>query len=169
VSDSFYIKPRQRHLLDTGVVETDQPLQPFTGRDHSGSAMSSAIDFWMTHDHPAWQEHGVCRDMDQSIFYGDEDRTGKARHHPNLTVDEVARARRICNNCPVQMNCLEFAIVNREEFGIWGGSTAGQRKRWIKTYEASLNVIELDPNTYDEVYGGSWEYEQDDDSLESVS
>jgi len=156
------IKPRQRHLLDTGVVETDQQIQPFTGQDHSSEAMSSAVTFWMNHSHPDWHEDASCKDMDQSIFYGDEDRSGKARHHPNLTVDEVQRARRICNNCPVQMACLEAAIVNREEFGIWGGSTAGQRKRWIKAYEESLNVIDINVDDYDDVFGGSFEDEGDD-------
>jgi hypothetical protein len=77
-------------------------------------------------------------------------------------VDEVQRARRICNNCPVQMACLEAAIVNREEFGIWGGSTAGQRKRWIKAYEESLNVIDINVDDYDDVFGGSFEDEGDD-------
>lgn len=164
--EAFFIKPRTRHLLDTGIVETDQPLQPFTGVDASGPSMTSAINFWFTHSHPEWHEHGQCRDMDQSIFYGDEDRTGKARHHPNLTVDEVARARRVCNACPVQMQCLEWSIVNREEFGIWGGSTAGQRKRWIKEYEATLsNVIALDDDEIeDDVFGGFYENDADEDT-----
>lgn len=156
--EAFFIKPRSRNILDTGITETDQPLLPFTGRDASGPAMTSAITFWFTHSHPNWHEDAQCRDMNQSIFYGEEDRSGKARHHPNLTVDEVQRARRICNACPVQMNCLEWAIVNREEFGIWGGSTAGQRKKWIKAYEDDQSsVISLyDDDEPDDVFGGTY-------------
>lgn len=163
--EAFFIKPRSRHLLDTGTVQTDQPLLPFTGRDHSGPAMSSAIEFWFTNTHPDWHDDAACRDHPQEIFYGSEERSGKARHHPNLTVDEVARARRICNACPVQMQCLEHAIVNREEFGIWGGSTAGQRKRWIKAYEDQLNVLELARGTEDQVFGGYIEDLDDDGDL----
>lgn len=140
MSDFFTIKPRTRKILDTGHIETDQALQPFTGTHHSGSAMSSAVQFYMAHDHPSWHDDAVCRDMPQEIFYGKEDRTGKARHHPSLTVDEVAKARAICNTCPVQLECLRSSIVNREEFGIWGGSTAGQRKQWIKTLEEQQNL-----------------------------
>src|SRR4051794_9499982 len=89
-NDAFMIKPRSRNILDTGVIETDQPLLPYTGRDHSAPAMSSAVSFWNNHDHPNWHDDAECRDYPQEIFYGDEDRAGKARHHPNLTVDEVA-------------------------------------------------------------------------------
>jgi hypothetical protein len=165
-NDLFFIKPRSRHLLDTGVVETDQPLLPFTGRDHSGPAMHSAVDFWIHHSHPDWHERAKCKDSDQEVFYGEEDRAGKARHHPNLTVDEVARARRICNACPVQMECLTHAIVEREEFGIWGGSTAGQRKRWIKAYEEQQNVLDFGRGTEDEVFGG-WldDFDDNEDTI----
>lgn len=154
----YRIRTKQRQILDTGYVDTDQELKPYTGRDHSSVAMSNAVEFWAGHTMPGWMEDGLCRGMDQSIFYGDEDRSGKARHHPNLTVDEVAKARRICNSCPVQMECLDHAIRNREEFGIWGGSTAGQRKRWIKQFEektyAFLDEEDVDLSSYDEVYGG---------------
>jgi WhiB family redox-sensing transcriptional regulator len=167
----FTIRARQRRTLDTYEVETDQPLQTFTGDDHSSAAISSAVDFWNANSFPDWQQYGLCRGMDQATFYGSEDRANKARHHPNLTVDEVARARRICNACPVQMECLDFAIRTREEFGIWGGSTAGQRKRWIKQYEERQEVSLADEvhETYDEIYGG---YVEDDslafDDLESA-
>lgn len=162
----YRIRQKQRQTLDTGFVETTQELKPFTGQDHSAESMSTAVDFWLNHTMPSWMERGRCKDMDQSIFYGDEDRSGKARHHPNLTVDEVARARRICNACPVQMQCLDHAIRNREEFGIWGGSTAGQRRNWIKQFEqqnyAVLDEEEIDLTSYDEVFGG---YEDSVDDL----
>lgn len=169
--EAFFIKPRTRNILDTGITETDQPLQPFTGVDHGGPAMSSAINFWFNHSHPDWHNHAQCRDMDQEIFYGEDDRTGKARHHPNLTVDEVARARRVCNACPVQMACLEWAIVNREEFGIWGGSTAGQRKRWIKAYEEEQNNVLLlaEDVIEDDIFGGTYETDPDESSDDSLA
>jgi WhiB family redox-sensing transcriptional regulator len=163
----YRIRERVRKTLDTAYVETDQPLQPFTGDDHSSRSISNAVSFWLTHELPDWMARGSCREYSQEMFYGSEDREGKARHHPNLTVDEVARARRVCNTCPVQMECLDFAIRTREEFGIWGGSTAGQRKRWIKQFEERHLVLvddsEIDLTSYDEVYGG---YGDDVEDLE---
>lgn len=32
-----------------------------------------------------------------------------------------ARAVRICETCPVQSDCLDYAIRNGETQGIWGG------------------------------------------------
>lgn len=39
----------------------------------------------------------------------------------------TTQAKRFCERCPVRQLCLDYAIENREEFGIWGGS--GQRER----------------------------------------
>jgi WhiB family redox-sensing transcriptional regulator len=43
----------------------------------------------------------------------------------------VSRARAICAQCEVQGECLEFAIRHPDEteFGVWGGTTPGQRRR----------------------------------------
>jgi hypothetical protein len=34
-----------------------------------------------------------------------------------------------CNNieCPIREECLNFALVNNEQYGIWGGATPAQR------------------------------------------
>lgn len=34
-----------------------------------------------------------------------------------------------CKNCPVRNLCLEYAMANSEEYGIWGGLTPMDRKR----------------------------------------
>lgn len=38
-------------------------------------------------------------------------------------------AIRLCQACPVQMLCLQFAMVNNEQYGIWGGLNSRQRSR----------------------------------------
>jgi WhiB family redox-sensing transcriptional regulator len=38
-------------------------------------------------------------------------------------------ARRICADCPVKAECREYALAQGEQFGIWGGLTAGERQR----------------------------------------
>lgn len=37
-------------------------------------------------------------------------------------------AKRICQKCPVIEECLEFAIANNEQHGIWGGTSYVERK-----------------------------------------
>ena len=43
-------------------------------------------------------------------------------------------ARQICESCPYQQPCLEYALRTREKFGMWGGATPQQRdamRAWI--------------------------------------
>ena len=36
-------------------------------------------------------------------------------------LDEIARARAICRECPVMEACLEGALARQEPWGVWGG------------------------------------------------
>ena len=36
-------------------------------------------------------------------------------------IDDIARAKQICELCPVQEPCLEGAMARREPWGVWGG------------------------------------------------
>lgn len=40
----------------------------------------------------------------------------------------AARARKVCNGCPVRLDCLVYAIVTNEPFGIFGGCTERERR-----------------------------------------
>jgi len=37
-------------------------------------------------------------------------------------------AKRICRRCPIRERCLEVALANNEQFGVFGGLTASERK-----------------------------------------
>lgn len=38
-------------------------------------------------------------------------------------------ARQICSLCPIREECLNYAIENKERWGMWGGSTPIERRR----------------------------------------
>ena len=38
-------------------------------------------------------------------------------------------ARRICAECSVQAECLEYALTYRIEHGVWGGASERERRR----------------------------------------
>ena len=38
-------------------------------------------------------------------------------------------AKRICAECHVQRECLDYALANDERFGIWGGLSERERRR----------------------------------------
>ena len=37
-------------------------------------------------------------------------------------------ARELCQRCPLRLQCLEYALEAREQFGIWGGLTTRERQ-----------------------------------------
>lgn len=63
-----------------------------------------------------WKLHGVCRTVDPELWFPESSAGG-------------FRAKRMCRSCPVQMECLEYAMANNEVFGIWGGMTTSERKK----------------------------------------
>lgn len=70
---------------------------------------------------PSWHDQAECRDLDPAVFYAAGD----------LGVYETQlhnrRAKEVCAGCPVRSDCLEAALVRRED-GIWGGTTEAERR-----------------------------------------
>lgn len=42
---------------------------------------------------------------------------------------ETQNAKRLCKTCPVQNECLAYALANAELQGIWGGLTPRERTK----------------------------------------
>lgn len=38
-------------------------------------------------------------------------------------------AKKVCFNCPVRLECLQYALDHDERFGVWGGATERERRR----------------------------------------
>lgn len=38
-----------------------------------------------------------------------------------------SKAKAVCQNCPIQLPCLEYALSEPELHGVWGGYTADER------------------------------------------
>jgi WhiB family redox-sensing transcriptional regulator len=43
-------------------------------------------------------------------------------------LDQIARAKRVCERCPVRAQCLDWALHTRQDAGIWGGMTEDERR-----------------------------------------
>src|SRR5579862_5005251 len=63
-----------------------------------------------------WMAEGKCRELAPETFF------------PSDGVG-VEIARRICADCPVKEPCLEYALHNRIEHGVWGGASERERRR----------------------------------------
>jgi WhiB family redox-sensing transcriptional regulator len=66
-----------------------------------------------------WMTKGKCRTVPPSVFFP-SDGLG------------VQAAQKICAECPVSEACLEYAIENRIDHGVWGGCSERERRRIIR-------------------------------------
>jgi WhiB family transcriptional regulator, redox-sensing transcriptional regulator len=70
--------------------------------------------------HISWRDDAACRDADPDLFFPVGE-TGPAQRH----VDE---AKRICRACSAQPQCLAWALDHGVTDGVWGGTTADERR-----------------------------------------
>jgi len=63
-----------------------------------------------------WMTQGNCRTSPPDVFF------------PSDGVG-VEVARRLCADCPVKEPCLEYALRNHIEHGVWGGASERERRR----------------------------------------
>src|SRR3954453_1226415 len=72
-----------------------------------------------------WMAPRKCREQPPATFF------------PNDGVG-VEVAKRICADCPVSEVCLEYALENRIDHGVWGGTSERQRRRILKARRLPL-------------------------------
>ena len=89
-----------------------------------------ALTWIRTHewDFDDWRGRSSCVDSDPEVFFPIGS-TGAA-------LDQIEAARRICTNCLVSHECLEFALATNQEAGIWGGMTEEERRKLRKNWSA---------------------------------
>lgn len=62
-----------------------------------------------------WMEHATCGSSDPEAFFVEKG-------------GSPLPAKRVCRLCPVQEECLKYAMEHNENWGIWGGLTAFERR-----------------------------------------
>jgi WhiB family redox-sensing transcriptional regulator len=64
---------------------------------------------------PAWMERGACAGSGCRLFLSEIER-------------DVQRAKFVCNRCQVREACLDYAVGDPSLLGVWGATTAGERR-----------------------------------------
>jgi WhiB family redox-sensing transcriptional regulator len=64
----------------------------------------------------SWHDLANCRGADPDLFFPERGASTRT-------------AKSICRQCVVQDQCLEFAIVSSEKFGIWGAMSERERRK----------------------------------------
>ncbi len=67
----------------------------------------------------SWQERSLCAQTDPEAFF--PEKGGSTRE-----------AKKVCVNCEVRQECLEYALAHDERFGIWGGLSERERRKLKK-------------------------------------
>lgn len=77
-------------------------------------------------DPKAWREQAACKGEPGFVFFPEQVGGPRPEGKP---ADDYAEARLICGRCPVQTDCLNHALDERETAGMWGGATPPERHR----------------------------------------
>jgi WhiB family transcriptional regulator, redox-sensing transcriptional regulator len=74
----------------------------------------------------SWRDSALCAQVDPDLFFAEneEGAPGKVAKASGMT----KAAKRVCARCPVQHLCLDYALVNRITWGVWGGATEDDRR-----------------------------------------
>lgn len=65
-----------------------------------------------------------CQNTDPELWFGDSNQNGYTGNERGFNYTD---ARKLCGKCPVAQQCLDYALANREEFGMWGGKSPKER------------------------------------------
>lgn len=64
----------------------------------------------------SWRDRSNCLGVDPGLFFPERGAS-------------TEQAKAVCAGCVVRSDCLEFAMANKERFGIWGGMSERERRR----------------------------------------
>ncbi len=65
---------------------------------------------------PEWFERAGCAGTDAESFFPEKGNSARP-------------AKRVCANCPVRAECLDYALAHHERWGVWGGLSERERRR----------------------------------------
>lgn len=66
-------------------------------------------------DTERWHHSALCAQTDPEVFFPESGRN-------------ATDAKRVCRRCPVQAECLADALAHHDQFGVWGGLSAKERR-----------------------------------------
>jgi WhiB family redox-sensing transcriptional regulator len=85
----------------------------------------------------SWRAQARCRDGAASLtslFFSEQ-------------LDDIARAKAFCAECPVKLPCLRGALARREPWGVWGGQLLSRGKVLAQKRKRGRPALPRDPRT----------------------
>lgn len=102
--------------------------------------LSDTGERWVTYQlddlRPEWHWQGRCFDTGVDNFFADDEPDFPAR------IARVRRASKLCDVCPVFTECLRWALENREEHGVWAGTSRRTRLKIFGLLDEGVVTVE---------------------------
>lgn len=67
-----------------------------------------------------WRHRAACRELDPELFFP----VGVS----GPSILQTAQAKAVCFGCPVESECLEWALRTGQDAGVWGGKSEQERR-----------------------------------------
>ncbi|MET8682055.1 WhiB family transcriptional regulator [Streptomyces sp. NPDC004647] len=67
-----------------------------------------------------WRQSAACRNEDPELFFP------IGTSGPAILQEQEAKT--VCERCPVTEQCLEWALENNQDSGVWGGLDENERR-----------------------------------------
>lgn len=79
--------------------------------------LGNIISFGIDDDGPdAWKRQGNCLGLNPNFMFPSKE-------------GGFNEAKKVCTECPVKVECLEYALKNKINEGVWGGASERERRR----------------------------------------
>ena len=114
---------RNKHRRNTGL--SPEAIAELNGRPAELTVAPPDPD-----SDTAWMAEGNCRLHPPATFFPSD----------GVGVD---KARKICRDCPVTSRCLEYALEERIDHGVWGGCSERERRRILKARREDAAVVSV--------------------------
>ena len=81
-----------------------------------------------------WQRFAACKGPYAELFF-----PPSTPERKEDKLEREANAKAICVECPVQADCLDYAITIQEPHGIWGGLNEMERRVHVRVDAVSAS------------------------------
>ena len=85
----------------------------------------------MSNNDPYWRDWAACAGSEPELFFPATGVTPRA-------------ALRTCGECPVRRPCLTYALNSGSQYGVWGGTTANQRRAMLTGKHSTMLAAKID-------------------------
>lgn len=68
-------------------------------------------------DGGGWRDAALCKTEGNALFFAQMERGGDIKSFQA----QVELAKLVCAECPVRIECLNYALRNDTTYGVWGG------------------------------------------------